>query len=82
MDFDLIMTGLGILGVILLGLDILLEVLNKLKKDHKAFTSIYVIANLLLFVYSLYFKIWLFVVLNGFLLGVGIYSYYVSHFRK
>ena len=82
MDFDLIMTGLGILGVIMLGVDILLEVLNKLKKDHKTFTNIYVIANLLLFVYSLYFEIWLFVVLNGFLLGVGIYSYYISHFRK
>ncbi len=82
MDFDLIMTGLGILGVIMLGVDILLEVLNKLNRNHKTFTKIYVIANLLLFIYSLYFKIWLFVVLNGFLLGIGIYLYYVSHFRK
>ena len=31
MDFDLIMTGLGILGVILLGLDILLECFKQTK---------------------------------------------------
>ena len=82
MDLDLIVTGLGILGIIMLGFDVLFEVLNKLKRDHKLFTTIYVIANFLLFFYSFYFKIWLFVVLNGVLLAIGIYSYYVTHFGK
>lgn len=76
---DLFVTVLGIIGVIMLGIDILLEVLDKIPKDHKLFSTIYVIANFLLFVYSWYFAVWLFVILNGFLLMVGIYTYYVSH---
>ena len=82
MALDTIITILGIIGVIILGIDILLEVLNKLKKDHKLFSTLYVFANFLLFVYSLYFEVWLFVILNGFLLCVGIYTYYISHIRK
>lgn len=80
MILDGVMTGLGILGVALLGLDVLLESTNKLGGDHKLFTKIYVIANFLLFVYSLYSRFWLFVVLNGILLIVGIYAFYRSHF--
>ena len=76
---DLFITILGIIGVIILGTDILLEVLNKLKKDHKLFSSLYVTANLFLFIYSIYFQVWLFVILNGFLFGVSIYTFYVSH---
>ena len=79
MALDLIVTLLGILGVIILGADILLEVLDKLNRNHKLFSTLYVIANFLLLVYSIYFNVWLFVVLNGFLFGVGIYTYYISH---
>ena len=82
MVLDAVMTGIGIFGIALLGLDVLLESTNKLDKDHKLFTKIYVIANFLLLLYSAYFQIWLFVVLNGILLGIGVYAFYRSHFGK
>lgn len=68
------MLVIGISGVFVVALNFILEATNRLSKDHHAFALLNVYGSLALFMYSLYEKVWLFVILNGFLIAVGIYG--------
>lgn len=65
---------IGISGVFAIALNFILEVTNKLGKDHKMFVWLNIYASSALFLYSYYNKVWLFVLLNGFLIIVGFYG--------
>lgn len=65
---------IGISGVIAIATNFILEATNKLGKDHHTFAILNLYGSTALFAYSLYGKVWLFVVLNGFLIIVGIYG--------
>ncbi|MDA3856082.1 MAG: hypothetical protein PF569_07525 [Candidatus Woesearchaeota archaeon] len=73
---DQIMLIIGISGVLVIALNFILEATNRLGKDHKSFALLNVYGSSALFIYSLYEKVWLFVVLNGFLIFVGFYGIY------
>ncbi|MCA9486147.1 MAG: hypothetical protein H6500_00665 [Candidatus Woesearchaeota archaeon] len=64
----------GISGIIAIALSVVLETLNKLGKNHITFVLLNVYGSFALFIYALYYHTWLFVTLNAFLTGVGIYS--------
>lgn len=78
---DTIVLIIGISGVVAIALNFLLEASNKLGKDHHMFAIINLYGSLALCFYSFYEEVWLFVVLNGFLILVGIYGI-ISVFRK
>ncbi len=82
MNLDIIITILGISGVLAIALNFILEISNKLDKDHHFFALINLYGSIMLGLYSLYFKVWLFVVLNAFLVFVGIYGLYKVYFKK
>jgi uncharacterized membrane protein len=75
---EFIFLGFGIFGVLLIGTAFILEVFNKLHKNHHSFALMNLTGSFLLFLYSYYNKVWLFVILNGLLVIVGIYGYYKS----
>ncbi len=64
----------GISGVIAIALNYILEATNKLGKDHKLFSIVNFYGSFALLSYSIYNEVWLFAVLNGFLVAVGIYG--------
>lgn len=72
--FDIIFLLIGISGVITIALQFILEATNKLGKNHHTFAILNLYGSSALFSYSLYSKVWLFVVLNAFLIIVGLYG--------
>jgi hypothetical protein len=74
MTIDTIMLLFGISGVIAIALNFILEATNKLKKDHHNFALLNIYGSTVLFAYSWYQSVWLFVVLNGFLMLIGFYG--------
>lgn len=79
---DLLFLLLGISGVIAIALNFVLESADKLGKDHKTFAWINLYGCSALFAYSYYESVWLFVVLNAFLIAVGVYGLYKVYFRN
>lgn len=69
-----IMLLIGISGVLAIALNFILEATNKLDKKHHTFAILNLYGSFALFLYSYYTKVWLFVILNGFLIIVGIYG--------
>ena len=76
---DLLFLLIGISGVFVIALNFILEATNKLGKDHHMFTYLNLYGSGALLVYSWYNAVWLFVILNGFLVGVGLYGLYKVH---
>jgi len=76
---DLIVLLIGISGVLVVGLNFILEATNKLAKDHHVFAYFNLYGAIALLLYSWYNEVWLFVVLNTFLSVVGIYGVYKVH---
>ena len=74
MTLDIIMLLFGISGVLAIAMQFLLESMNKLGKNHHTFAWINLYGSVALFSYSLYNSVWLFVVMNGFLILVGLYG--------
>lgn len=73
---DMLMLGIGISGVIAIALDFILEATNKFGKNHHTFAIVNLYGSSALFAYSLYNEVWLFVVLNTFLIIVGLFGIY------
>ena len=71
---NLIMLIIGISGVIAIALNFILEATNKLDKEHHIFATLNLYSSIALFLYSLYYKVFLFMILNGFLTIVGLYG--------
>ncbi len=71
---DILFLSIGILGFILLALVFILEIINKLDKDHHMFSILNLVACVCLFSYALYSKVWLFTALNGFLILTSFYG--------
>ncbi len=71
---------LGIIGACLVGLNYILESLNKLGKDHKTFGWINLSASALLLYNAYYNSAWVFVGLNIFLVAVGVFGLYRVYF--
>ncbi len=69
-----IMLFIGISGVLAIALNFVLEITNKLGKNHRMFAWINLYGSSALLVYSWFFGVWLFVVLNGFLVIIGLYG--------
>lgn len=67
---------IGITGVIAIASNFLLEATNKLGKDHKTFAWINLYGSAALLFNAYIGKVWLFVVLNIFLIFTGIYGLY------
>lgn len=65
---------IGISGVLAIASNFLLEATNHLKKDHHMFAVLNLYGSGALLFYSWYNLVWLFVVLNGFLVAVGTYG--------
>jgi len=79
---EILMLGIGISGVIAIAVNFILEITNKLDKDHKIFSLLNLYGSVSLFIYALYGKVWLFVILNGFLILVGLYGVYKVYFKN
>jgi len=75
------MLSFGVSGALAVGLNYLLEALNKLSKDHKLFSWINLYASVALFSYSWYWEVWLFVGLNLFLSLIGLFGLYEVYFK-
>lgn len=73
---DTLMLLIGISGVLCVAMNFILESTNKLPKDHHLFAILNLYGSFALFIYSVYNKVWLFVILNSFLILVGIYGLY------
>lgn len=78
---DMVMLVFGISGALAVGLNYILEALNKLSKDHKVFSWVNLYASIALLTYSWYGEVWLFVGLNLFLSLVGIFGLYEVYFK-
>lgn len=65
---------IGITGVIAIAANFLLEAMNKLGKDHKAFAWINLYGSSALLFNAYIGEVWLFVTLNAFLILTGIYG--------
>ena len=65
---------IGISGVIAIAVNFLLEATNRLGKNHHTFAWLNLYGSSALFYYSYVEHVWLFVVLNGFLIVVGLYG--------
>jgi hypothetical protein len=71
---DNIVLFIGISGVIAIAFNFILEATDHLKKDHHIFAILNLYGSSALLFYSWYNLVWLFVILNGFLVTVGIYG--------
>lgn len=76
---DYLFTAIGILGVIILGTNFVLEASDKLGKDHYTFVILHIIASCCLLIYSVFEKITLFIVLNSMLILVGLIQFVKTH---
>ncbi len=76
----------GISGVIVIALNFYLEATNRLGKGHITFAWLNLYGSTSLLIYSFYNQVWLFVLLNGFLVFVGLLGlrtvYYVTSKKK
>ena len=81
MIWNLLVLFIGISGILAIGTNFLLEVTNKIEKNHHIFTLINLYGSVALCVYSFYNKVWLFVILNGFLILISVYGIYLA-FKK
>ena len=79
---DFVFLLIGISGVIAIALNFILEATNRLGKNHHTFAILNLYGSGSLFAYSLYNSVWLFVVLNGFLILVGIYGLVQVYSKK
>lgn len=73
---------IGISGVIIIALNFYLEATNRLGKHHITFAWLNLYGSSALLLYSFYNKVWLFVVLNGFLVVVGLWGLEVVYKKK
>lgn len=81
MLLDTMILILGISGIIAIALAVLLEILNKLDIKHHMFSLLNLYGTATLLFYSIYNSVWLFVLLNGFLLVTSLYGTYIA-FKK
>ncbi len=72
-------TAIGVAGVIILGVNFVLEASDKLGKDHYTFVVLHLIASVLLLIYSSLEKIPLFIILNSMLILVGLLQLVKTH---
>ena len=77
-----LMLLIGISGVAAIGLNFVLEATNRLDKQHHIFALLYFYGSLTLCIYSIYTKVWLFVILNGFLTIAGIWGIWKVYQKK
>ena len=70
----------GISGAFAVGLNYILESLNKLDKDHKTFGWINLYASSALLWNAWYNSVWVFVGLNIFLILIGMFGLYKVYF--
>lgn len=77
---DFLVLIIGIIGACLVGLNYILESLNKLGKDHKVFGWINLTASVLLLYNAFYNSAWVFVGLNIFLVAIGVFGLYRVYF--
>ena len=80
LTMDFLVLIIGIIGACLVGLNYILESLNKLGEDHKTFGWINLAASALLLYNAFYNSAWVFVGLNIFLVAVGIFGLYKVYF--
>lgn len=71
---DILLLVFGISGVLAIAFNFLLELFEKESKKNFAWVNLY--GCFALFSYSLYTQVWLFVVLNGFLILTGVFGLY------
>ncbi|MGM5482259.1 MAG: hypothetical protein ACQESF_02245 [Nanobdellota archaeon] len=67
-------TSIGVAGVVLLGVNFILEASDKLARDHYSFILLYMAASLLLFIYSAIEGITLFIILNFMLVLISMFQ--------
>ncbi|MFW5705031.1 MAG: CBU_0592 family membrane protein [Nanoarchaeota archaeon] len=79
---DLIILIIGICGFLLIASNYFLEATNVLGKDHKLFSILNLAGSSFLLVYSWYHAVWLFVILNLFLVIVGLAGIVAVFMRK
>ncbi len=65
-------TAIGVLGVLILALNFILEASDRLGKDHYSFVILHIIASACLLTYSALENIPLFIILNAMLILVGL----------
>jgi hypothetical protein len=80
LTMDVLALILGIVGACLVGLNYILESLNKLGKDHKMFSWINLVSAILLLFNAFWNSVWVFVGLNLFLISIGVYGLYKVYF--
>lgn len=80
LTMDFMALTIGIVGAFLVGLNYILESLNKLGKDHKTFGWINLSASTMLLYNAWWNTVWVFVGLNLFLIGVGVFGLYKVYF--
>ncbi len=73
---------IGVSGVIVIALNFYLEATNRLGKEHTVFAWLNLYGSTALLIYSFYNKVWLFVILNGFLVVVGLWGLEVVYKQK
>jgi hypothetical protein len=73
---------IGVSGVIVIALNFYLEATNRLGKQHFTFAWLNLYGSSALLLYSFYTQVWLFVVLNGFLVVVGLWGLEVVYMKK
>lgn len=71
----------GVSGALAVGINYILESMNKYGKDHKIFSWVNLYASVALLTYSWYGEVWLFVGLNLFLSLVGVFGLYQVYFK-
>ena len=77
---DFFINLLGIIGLLFIGIAVVLEVKNKLYKDHHIFILLNMIGTLLLSINALYFKVWIFLILNFGLFLINFYYFWRIYF--
>ena len=80
---DWIILALGISGVGAIAANFLLEAFDRLPANHHVFALLNLYGSSMLLLYSIWNQVWLFVALNTFLVGTGLYGLWeVYHPRK
>lgn len=75
-------TSIGVAGVILLGLNFVLEASDKLGRNHYTFILMYLTASALLLIYSALEFIPLFIILNAMLVLISIFQLIKTYKRN
>ena len=71
----------GVSGALAIGINYVLESMNKYAKNHKTYSWVNLYSAVALFFYSWYGEVWLFVWLNLFLVIVGTFGLYEVYFK-